>query len=698
MHRKFYSMAVFLLCLFFASSTRAFDLSSLLTNKGIIKLNADKILYNDKTGVIDAAGNVKIKRADSSLSAQHIIYNSKTYQTKAEGNVQWQIGKDYIKADSIDVNLSTQLGIIKNGYITIENGEYTIKGKVIKKVAVKRLIIEDGSLTTCKCSNNKPSWSISAKYIDATIGGYATIKDAFFKADNIPIIYTPYMTIPVKTARASGFLMPTISYSGLNGLILSIPYFWAISQNKDATFSFDAMTNRGLGASAQFRYALTTKDSGVFDARYFKELFLPYQRDRFYVSGSYYQDLLFGIFSKGLLNYYSDRTYLNDFSSLLQQSSVEYEESKFTLQRNFADADVMASLIYLENMWAANNDATLQQLPFGSITYFPVHIASKLPLYAEFNTNVENFIRSDPALPKGERLGIVPGIYMPFTIGDYLYFNSEALLNAYFYNAGIYGIYHPGKIINTDLSAELSTKLSNVYDIKLGRLKGVKHIIAPFVSINAKHTLTDDEQFAFDQIENSPNESRILNFGILNSFIGKTMPFENMVSYPVIGRFDISSGYDFIEAVRPLTGPTDKRKPFLPVNFDLVIQPPDFLNTNISMLVDPTTLSMTETSIYESANDKRGDSASLNYSYFRSSTSAISAYLNFVLTHYLTFYGGANYSFYQRSLIQAVYGIKLSTPCNCWSLDASYIQRPLTPSLSTISVFFTLKGLGTIGG
>jgi LPS-assembly protein len=680
-----------------AQSANALELSSLLTQKGIIKFSADSIMYDDKTGIYDAQGHVHIEKGNAHVSAQSVIFNSKTEDIIAQGDVHWSIGNEHIDADRLEINLSNQKGTIYNGNISIDNGAYTIKGKVIKKLSDTHFIIEEGSLTTCKCELNAPAWDITAKYIDAKLGGYATIKEAIFKVKNMPILYIPIATIPVKTNRESGLLIPQYTYSGLNGFTISIPYFWAISQDKDATFYFDAMTKRGLGTGGQFRYALNEKDSGEFDARYFKELFLPYKRDRFFLGANYYQDLVGGFFSKGLLNYYSDKEYLNDFDTLLEKSSVEYVESMFSLQKNFNNADAIASLIYLENMWTPNNDATLQQLPFASFTYFPVRIAPILPLYAEFNTNIENFMRGDPALPKGQRYGLLPGVYLPFTIGHYLYFNSEAVYNAYFYNAGTYGIYKPGNLLSSHLSAEASTKLSRVFHIKIGILRAVKHIASPFVGITADHTLISNELYGFDEVENSPLETRVVNFGIRNSFIGKIKPYENMVSYPVIGRFDIYSGYNLINTATTLTGTTQTIKPFLPLNLAFVLQPPNFFNTNINMSINPATMSLTETTVIESVNDTRGDSISFSYSYLRSMVNSINTYLNFVLTPHLSLYGSANYSFYDRSLIQAVYGIRFGTSANCWSIDASYIQRPLTPSLNTISVYLTLTGLGTIG-
>ncbi len=680
-----------------AVNARAIELSSLLTQKSIIKFNADKVLYNNKTGIYNAEGNVRISKGNAVVSARHVVFNSKTYNILAEGHVHWSIAKEVINADKLKINLFSETGTIYNGYISIDNGAYTIKGRIIKKVSAIHFIIEDGSLTTCKCNAAKPAWSISAKYINATFGKYATIKDAVFRVKGLPIAYVPWATIPIKTKRESGFLIPNYTYSALNGFTLTLPYFWAISQDKDATFYFDAMTKRGLGVGAQFRYAETTKVRGQLDARYFKEFFLPYKRDRFYIGANYYQDLAEGFFSKGLLNYYSDRQYLSDFYTLLQKSSVEYVESKFTLQKNFNDADVLGSLIYLEDMRAPDNNATLQQLPLISFSYFPVHITSLLPLYVEFNTNFEDFMRSEPALPKGQRYGIIPGIYFPFTLGHFFYFNSEARYSVYFYNTGTYGIYKPGSMMSTHLSTEVSTKLSRVFHIKLGTLKAVKHIVTPFVSIAATHTIMNNEPYTFDKVENNARDSQYIYFGIHNSFIGKTKPYANMVSYPIIGRFDVDSGYDLMEAGRKLTVASDKREPFLPINLALVLQPTNLLSTNINMSVNPATLSLTRTTIMESVGDQRGNRISLGYSYLRTMISSLNTYINFVATPHLSFYGNVNYSFYDRSLIQGVYGIRFSTKSNCWSINASFIQRPLTPSRNTISVYLTLKGLGTIG-
>ena len=55
------------------------------------------------------------------------------------------------------------------------------------------------------------------------------------------------MFFPAKTTRQSGFLFPMFSLSSeRNGLDVELPFFWAISENTDATLYQRYLEKRGF--------------------------------------------------------------------------------------------------------------------------------------------------------------------------------------------------------------------------------------------------------------------------------------------------------------------------------------------------------------------------------------------------------------------------------------------------------------------
>lgn len=140
---KFWVAVILFSCCVAVPNVRALELSSLLTQKGIIKFSADSVVYDDKTGIYDARGHVHIEKGNAAVSADKLLFNAKTEDISAQGHVNWSVGNEHISANKLEINLNKQTGVIHNGYINIDNGTYTIKGRVIKKLSDVHFIVED---------------------------------------------------------------------------------------------------------------------------------------------------------------------------------------------------------------------------------------------------------------------------------------------------------------------------------------------------------------------------------------------------------------------------------------------------------------------------------------------------------------------------------------------------------------------------
>ena len=100
-------------------------------------------------------------------------------------------------------------------------------------------VIKKGVFTTCKKNDSCPPWTIQSKEIKHDkINKNIIYKNAWLNFYNKPIIYFPKFFHPDPTVkRQSGFLVPSVESSTTSGNSLKIPYFHAISHNKDFTLT-----------------------------------------------------------------------------------------------------------------------------------------------------------------------------------------------------------------------------------------------------------------------------------------------------------------------------------------------------------------------------------------------------------------------------------------------------------------------------
>ena len=113
--------------------------------------------------------------------------------------------------------------------------------------------------TACKKrSDDKcPPWMIRAKEIKHNSAKKTVYYDsALLKIYDFPIFYFPKFFHPDPTVkRQSGFLMPQFANNSTLGFSSSVPYFWAISQDKDMTLTPKIYARENVLIKNEYRQA-----------------------------------------------------------------------------------------------------------------------------------------------------------------------------------------------------------------------------------------------------------------------------------------------------------------------------------------------------------------------------------------------------------------------------------------------------------
>ena len=152
--------------------------------------------------------------------------------------------------------------------------------------------MKDATFSPCLCDEDEsPAWSIRAAEIDTQIGGYADLYDPVVEIKGIPVLYLPYMKLPIKSKRQSGFLMPIFSFNNRSGTIISQPLFIDFGPNSDATITADVFQKRGTKIGTEYRLqqgefsGWTLRLEGIRDQQWLEERGLREDLRNFYTEG-----------------------------------------------------------------------------------------------------------------------------------------------------------------------------------------------------------------------------------------------------------------------------------------------------------------------------------------------------------------------------------------------------------------------------
>lgn len=206
-------------------------------------LQADDLIYDNENNKVTARGNVEIYYGNYTLTADQVIYDRSASTLNAEGNVRIkEPAGAVIAADKITLTDDFRDGFVRSLSVVTQDDERIAATKATRMEG-EVTEFESAAYTPCKpCATNPeapPTWRIRARKIthnkpDATI----TYRDAAFEFFGVPIAYVPYFRHADPTVkRKSGFLVPTYGNSDKLGNSIEIPYYFALNESYDFTFS-----------------------------------------------------------------------------------------------------------------------------------------------------------------------------------------------------------------------------------------------------------------------------------------------------------------------------------------------------------------------------------------------------------------------------------------------------------------------------
>ena len=662
-----------------------------------------------------------VYKTQATIKADWAAYDIALNTIKARGNVSIVADGQSIFAEQAVINLEQETGTFKNATVLGNEKDMHLEAEVIEKIGFKTYHIENGWIITCKIPNNETApWSFAAS--DAVIeqDGYATLKHARFRIKDVPVFYSPWLVIPAKNKRESGFLLPELSTGENSGFGFNLPFFWAISDSTDLSIYTQYFANRGYMPGLEFRYITDNTNKGLIAGNYLSDSlsdpdsekeyyedtgFTHDNKDRYWVRAKADQNFGQAWTSRLDIDIVSDRDYLTEFNTgmtgfinsndqyldtfgrSLENRTDDQRTNRFGIQRSWGSTSLTAAMLAINDVRIESDDPSdptpLWNLP--SIEYTgTLPFENFLDLTLQWDADYYNFWREEGI--GGHRFDIFPKLSAPLPISPYLESRAEIGIRDTLYMVQTYGEaeWDEDDTQNRflyDINAEIGTTLLRTFAMSGDTVTGLTHEVRPYVEYAFLPDEDQDDLPSFDGTDRVGEQNRII-YGLDNFF--NTLLGENGENE--YGWFKIKQSYSFID--------DNSDEPFSDINLTLKWFPARLLEFQYQTDYDVYDTGFVKHDFDGIYRNSRGDLLKLEY-YFTDFTDAdrteqFNAQLEASLFASLRAKLGVEHSIANDETNAA--NFSLMYQALCWSVElGSYY----TPAETSIMLMFSLANLGS---
>lgn len=678
-----------------------------LKSESPVDITADNLSYDKSINTYFATGNVILVQDTVTLMADTAMLNMNAGVATAMGNVRIiDEGGNTLYGESLNMNIREKTAMLAKGRLFYKEENIHITGSVIRKTGPQTYDAKKVTYTTCDCEpDESPAWSFYASSADVTVGDFMTGWNALFYIKGVPVLYSPYMSAPIKRGRQTGFLQPKPGYSRLRGLVLKNSFFWAISRSTDATFYLDVETARGLGKGLEYRYIRTSRSSGELNFYHYKEKDLDRVRefrkgvdnlarpqsatdDRWRLNYNHNELFANNVYLRVNLNIVSDDEYFIDFGKGAQERSLESTESNVSISRSWSVYNIVGQFRHFNNLLSEGDRTTLQRLPEISFTNTEKSLGDTSFYISSENTFV-NFWRKEGV--KGQRLDVHPRISLPLSPGGYFdlkpSFSPRATLyevkndpNGRFKDRYLY-----------DFTVEATTTFARVYYTDHDTLTALRNTIRPKLTYTYLPESIQSDLPSFDSIDRIVAQNSV-TYAVNTTLTGR-IEEDGAKKYFNYLYLDLSQTYNIREATRSISSEEDKRRPFSEVTGELIIRPAEWSTVTAKGKYDVYKHWFTAYDASVSAADKRGDSLNVSYRFVRDGASYLEANARAHMAKAVDLTYLKRFSFDEYRSLETSYGLEYKH--QCWNTVLSYTER-LEEKI--VFITFNLMGLGRVAG
>jgi len=272
-------------------------------------------------------GAVELRSAGTVLRGDTAEYFCASDEAKVRGNARLYDRGTIFSGPSLDYRLEARTGRMPQATYAYSPRQGRGESSLIEFLSDSKYRLHDATYSNCAPGDD--SWWVKAETLDIdrqeqqAVGHHATL---YFQG--VPVLASPYFSMPLADQRRSGILTPSYYYDSRSGVELTVPYYWNMAPNHDYTITPALYPRLGALLGNEFRFLEPTV-RGVVDYDV-----MPYDRatggarshlvlNQSYVGGQ-------GVTAGINYNRVSDDRFLTDFShSLSEAAPVELPQVEY---------------------------------------------------------------------------------------------------------------------------------------------------------------------------------------------------------------------------------------------------------------------------------------------------------------------------------------------------------------------------------
>jgi len=228
-----------------------------------VLLSADEISYNEDLGIVVATGSVEIAQGARVVLADRVTYNERENTVSAVGHVRLlEPGGEVVFAEYMELTDDMKNGVVRDLRILLtDNSRIAAAGGRLQ--GGERTEMRKAVFSPCELCEDDPEaaplWQLKAvKVVHDQRSHDIEYTDAWMEMYGVPVFYTPYFSHPDPTVkRRSGILTPDFGNDSQLGMLLRLPYFVTLGDDKDATITPIFTTKERVALAVEYRQRFT---------------------------------------------------------------------------------------------------------------------------------------------------------------------------------------------------------------------------------------------------------------------------------------------------------------------------------------------------------------------------------------------------------------------------------------------------------
>lgn len=203
-----------------------------------------------------AEGDAEFRRGGLNIRADLLSYDHADDLALARGHVRVMQGGNVYSGPELQLRVQRFEGFFLNPSYTFGRTGAGGTAQRFDFLDDQRAVATGATYSSCpKDENGEQAWVLSTDRVKMDFEANEGIAEgAVLRFLGVPILGAPVLSFPLTDARKSGWLPPSINLDSKSGLQVSVPYYWNIAPNRDATITPEVSAKRGVGTELEFRY------------------------------------------------------------------------------------------------------------------------------------------------------------------------------------------------------------------------------------------------------------------------------------------------------------------------------------------------------------------------------------------------------------------------------------------------------------